>query len=906
MTVKFNINYKTAGVQKLFVLGNIPQLGNNDVKQALELTDIGNGKWHGSIEITGKSSKKISYSYFVGDEINYLKKEWGEARELTLNLNWSSQIEINDQWRPSDVFVNNYHTSPFKDVFFKSIYKEKAINKKLLSSVTHRFTINIPFDLQGKSICILGSSQQFGSWSWSNFLPMTYAGKGNYILDLNMPISDDTLFYKYGIYDPSNSELIELEAGLNRSLLYNKEQEESKFLVNDNNFIKEFDQWKGAGVAIPVFSLRSKSSLGVGEFQDLKLMVDWAVKTGMKLIQILPINDTIANQNWVDSYPYAAISVFALHPIYINLEKTGKLKSTLSNKILQELKDQLNENQYIDYEKVMNSKMNYLRLLFDEKRDELISNDEYQKFVKDNSHWLESYAAFSFLRDTYQTVEFSKWGKYSTFSKKILSELCNPKSDHFKGVELYYFIQYHLHLQLLEATDYAHKNNVILKGDIPIGIYRNSVDAWTDPHLYNMEMQAGAPPDDFAVKGQNWGFPTYNWDEMSKDGYTWWTNRLKKLADYFDTFRIDHILGFFRIWQIPMHAVEGILGYFNPAIAIEKEEFLDRGLNFSSEKFCQPMINDRIIGETFGEKYIQIRDAYFESIGGDNYKLKSEFDTQRKVENYFVIDEATTLEEKAEIEFIKKGLFNIIADIMFIEIELEGRIVYHPRHSLTSTNSFKALNDKEKEIVQFIYNDYFFNRQEQFWRERAMEKLPSIKDATNMLICGEDLGMVPAVVPGVMNELGILSLEVQRMPKDTGIEFFDPTHAPYQSVVTCSSHDMSTVRGWWGEDYDRSQRFYNQILKWEGQAPKQAEASIVEAVVAQHMYSPAMWSILPIQDFVGMDDKLKFEKADQEQINIPANIPHYWRYRFHMNMEDLLKEDDFNNRLKQMIVDSGR
>ncbi len=447
---------------------------------------------------------------------------------------------------------------------------------------------------------------------------------------------------------------------------------------------------------------------------------------------------------------------------------------------------------------------------------------------------------------------------------------------------------------------------IILKGDIPIGIYRNSVDAWTEPHLYNMEMQAGAPPDDFAVKGQNWGFPTYNWDEMSKDGYAWWTNRLQKLSAYFDTFRIDHILGFFRIWQIPMHAVEGILGYFNPALPIKKEEFGEKGLSFDSDRYCKPYIREHVLINIFGDKIDYIKRTFLVDKGYGVYNMKDEFATQRQVEKYFKVDESTTLEERAEIDTIKKGLYDLIADIMFIEIEGENGMEYHPRHTLQYTNSFKELDDYSKGIVDSIYNDYFYNRQEEFWKDRAMEKLPSIKNATNMLICGEDLGMVPAVVPGVMDELGILSLEVQRMPKDTGIEFFHPANAPYLSVVTSSSHDMSTIRGWWEEDYERSQRFFNNILGHQGLAPFYADSWLVREVVNQHMYSPAMWSILPMQDFVGIDDKLRLDDAKVEQINIPAIIPHYWRYRFHIDMEDLLKEDDFNNNIKEMVKKSGR
>jgi 4-alpha-glucanotransferase len=149
-----------------------------------------------------------------------------------------------------------------------------------------------------------------------------------------------------------------------------------------------------------------------------------------------------------------------------------------------------------------------------------------------------------------------------------MKEFSSPDQPHFDDIAVNYFIQYHLHVQLSEAASYAHAHGVVLKGDIPIGVNRNSVDTWVSPELFHMQMQAGAPPDMFSVKGQNWELPTYDWDEMERTGFDWWKKRFSQMSNYFDTFRIDHILGFFRIWQIPIQQVEGIMGYLNPSIPI--------------------------------------------------------------------------------------------------------------------------------------------------------------------------------------------------------------------------------------------------------------------------------------------------------------------------------------------------
>ena len=187
-----------------------------------------------------------------------------------------------------------------------------------------------------------------------------------------------------------------------------------------------------------------------------------------------------------------------------------------------------------------------------------------------------------------------------------------------------------------------------------------------------------------------------------------------------------------------------------------------------------------------------------------------------------------------------------------------------------------------------------------------MKKLPALKDATNMLICGEDLGMVPHSVPEVMQQLGILSLEIQRMPKNPQTEFFHPKDAPYLSVITPSSHDMSTIRGWWEENREKTQRFYNQILGEHGTAPYFCEPWVNRAVILQHLYSPAMWAVFQLQDILGMNEKLRREDPSEERINNPANPNHYWNYRMHIPLEQLIKEKDFNKELKDYITNSGR
>ncbi len=261
--------------------------------------------------------------------------------------------------------------------------------------------------------------------------------------------------------------------------------------------------WRGAGVAIPVFSLRSKKSFGVGEFTDLKGLVDWARKTGLKLVQILPVNDTTAGHSWLDSYPYAAISAFALHPLYLNLGKVAGHKYADHVKSLRKQQKELNELPEVDYERVMTIKLQVVKELYNLQQETFLADADFLEFFGQNRHWLEPYAAFCHLRDKNGGPDFTQWKLYKRYDRATMEKYVSPGAKHYHSIALHYFIQYHLHLQLRDAADYAHEHGIIMKGDIPIGIYRYSCDAWIEPRLYHMDQQAGAPPDNFAIKGQN-------------------------------------------------------------------------------------------------------------------------------------------------------------------------------------------------------------------------------------------------------------------------------------------------------------------------------------------------------------------------------------------------------------------
>jgi 4-alpha-glucanotransferase len=892
MKVTFRLRYRTQFGQSLYLLGNHPLLGGGDVEKAVPLQFLNDESWEVSLDWTPATNERISYDYLLKNADGSVVQDWGRDRALVPAEFGSDELLVIDSWNDTGAVENVFYTEPFQKVLLTKNFTE--VHAPAPPGATHTFRVKAPLLGNGQTLCLCGDGP-LGNWDTAKpVLLGRLPGESDLTARLDLRGQKFPLTYKYGVFDVEKNSFVRFEDGADR-VLGDTPAPSQHIVINDGFVRLPLEPWRGAGVAIPVFSLRSERSFGVGEFLDLKSLADWGKAISLKLIQILPVNDTTATCTSADSYPYAAISAFALHPIYINLAAVANGANTQLLDTLEPRRQLLNALDVLDYETVIGIKLGFLKQIFPAQKAATFNSKEYKTFFKENEHWLAPYAAFCALRDKFGTVDFSKWLEHQKYDAQEIAGFAKDNDD----VAFHLFIQFHLHRQLKEATEYARANGIIVKGDIAIGVYRHGADVWQEPELFHMDAQAGAPPDPFAAKGQNWGFPTYNWPRMEADGFAWWKRRFMQMRHYFDAFRIDHILGFFRIWSIPTHAVEGILGHFVPALPVEANEFAARGIAFNRERFTKPFINDAILAEIFGEYSATVRKTFLNKDKSGVYSLKPELATQQQVENYFAA------QEKRDA-LLEVGVFDLITNVILLERDEK----FHFRFHLEQTASFKALPPDMQLKLREHYIDYFFWRQDDFWKREALRKLPALKRVTNMLICGEDLGLVPACVPSVMRDLGLLSLEIQRMPKRMGQEFSRPADAPYLSVVTPSTHDMSTIRGWWEEEPPLTQKFYNRELNHEpglqGQAPREAGADIVRAIVRQHLESPAMWSIFQLQDLLGMSSQLRRCDAQAERINIPADPKHYWRYRMHVTLEQLQKADSWNAELRRLIQQSGR
>ena len=797
MKILFNIEYRTAFGEQLVLC--IP-----DAERGAEqypLTTADGEHWTCEISHSAKAGTYLDYFYQLtkSDDGTVLRQEWlVEPHRLEFAAVRGVHYMVFDHWIdiPEDSYL---YSSAFTECVNA---RERCLSTKDEYSRTIRLKVRAPQLSQGQRLAIVGAPEYLGAWDYHRALPMTEHEYNEWVISLDADHLPGVFEFKLVAIEERNEE------GGKRKEVVVWEQSDNRFidlpeLAKGHVVVYELPQayfpvypWKGAGTVIPVFSLRSEGSFGVGDFGDLKMMIDWCAQTRQRILQVLPINDTNMTGTWQDSYPYNAISIYALHPQFTDLRQLPAIKDEAVARQFEELRQELNALPQIDYERTFRAKMDYLHVIFDQEFGHVKRTKAYKQFVDDNHEWLEPYAQFCVNRDKEGTPEF------------------------------WYFVQFNLDTQMHAAHEHARRARVILKGDIPIGISRDGVEAWVEPKYFNLNGQAGAPPDAFAEDGQNWGFPTYNWDEMLKDGCQWWVRRFRKMAQFFDAYRIDHVLGFFRIWEIPMPHKSGLYGQFQPSLPMSREEIENRWrLPFREEFYLE------------------------------DHKQKN---------------------------------------------------LWHPRINAPKLEAFGHLDGGEQQRFWDMYNDYFYRRNNQFWYEEAMKKLPRLTQATRMLCCAEDLGMVPDCVSWVMNELRILSLEIQSMPKDPAVRFGHLSRNPYRSVATISTHDMATLRQWWDEDWEQTQDYYNNMLHRGGPAPHPLPGWLAKDIVSRHLTSPSMLCLLSLQDWLAIDEQLRLPDAGAERINIPANPRHYWRYRMHLSLEQLMQADDFNAQLRELISNSGR
>ncbi len=884
MKLRFSIQYGTQWGENLHVVIHFISTDGTIKRNNLLMTTDDGSYW--SLETAALASAQhpiasFTYYYQVEDgDGQVIRREWTQVPR-SYPFDASKSYIFPDQWR--DIPLQHHlYSRACRITNHMAVDEQVQLIRMPLYRKTLLFRVSAPQLAKGQSVAIIGSHPTLGDWNPTRYLRMEYLGQCEWMLSANVDAILLPLEYKYVIIDDQTNELVTWEEGDNRRVELNVGLSTPDSQLRDGSVMVLYGEslrvkertWRAAGVVVPVFSLRSTHSFGVGDFGDLRRFVDWAEATGMKVIQLLPVNDTTASRNWCDSYPYNIVSAFALHPHYLDVEALGGLKSKSKMTAYHRQQQELNALPYSDYELVDRVKAAYVRDVFEERGRQTLDSKEYKTWYQQNESWL---------------VPYAKW--------------LGGQDE----AELIYYIQYQLHVQLLAAANYARSKGIILKGDVPIGVNRDSVETATHPELFNLDCSTGAPPDAFSLNGQNWGFPTYNWQEEQPGRKKrhqvslsdWFQQRMKWMEQYFDAFRIDHVLGFFRIWEIPQDAVFGIMGHFSPAMPFAVNEIEYFGLPFRRDLFTRPFINDRVLERLFGVHAQYVRDNFLVPLAYGLYGLREEYNTQRKVQARF---EGRNDENSL---WIRDGLYRLISDVLFVEDPRQPEM-YHPRIGAWQEPVYEALTAEEKDAYMRLYNNFFYQRHNFFWGQNAVHRLKATVCQTQMLCCAEDLGMLPDCVSHVLDHLRILTLEIQSMPKQNGFEFSHLDGNPYRSVATFSTHDMPPLRLWWEESPERTQRYYATMLQKQGRAPEHLPAHLAEEIIARHLYCPSMLCLLSLQDWLAMDSELRSKHVREERINVPSDSYNRWKYRMHITIEELLQANKYNNKVKTMITRSKR
>ncbi|MGL1891012.1 MAG: 4-alpha-glucanotransferase [Spirochaetaceae bacterium] len=636
------------------------------------------------------------------------------------------------------------------------------------------------------------------------------------------------------------------------------------------------------GAAIPVSSIRSEKSCGIGEFTDLKLFGDWCKNSGLDLIQLLPVNDTGS-----ESSPYSALSAFALHPIYIRISSLPESK--LYKKDMEKISKKWNSKPSVNFNGILKDKMSLLKKIYKENIETIKKSKKIKTWEK-NNRWIKCYAVFSFLKEKNKNISWEDWKKFQNPTSKDMEKLYVDNQD---KVLFYSWVQYYLEKQLTEASKYLQEIGINLKGDIPILMNVDSADVWESREIFNTTNRAGAPPDMFSANGQNWGFPTYSWKSMEKDNYKWWKDRLKQAAKFYHVYRIDHVLGFFRIWTIPEQYNSGSMGYYSPNNFLSLEDLTNIGIDGSRLTWLtKPHVPGHELRESLGLESNEAIKHMLSQIGAEDlYLFNDEITSENDIYNLECIsDEA------------KDKMSHFFRNITLIKIDSNN---YIPTWFYYNSRAYHTLSDFEKHLLGELLNSKT-NSSMDLWKIQGSKLLKFMKESENMLVCAEDLGTIPQCVPEVLTELGILGLHVTRWSKrynDYGEPFMKPEEYNYLSVSTPAVHDSTTVRQWWTEfNKDEISGALNLSERLGDEATPEQISKMYEALLK----TTSQIAMFQFQDLLALDGKLRRKDMDKERINVPGTVTEYnWSYRMDFTIEELILNSSFTNKVQELLSKRG-
>ncbi|MDR1126690.1 MAG: 4-alpha-glucanotransferase [Treponema sp.] len=653
------------------------------------------------------------------------------------------------------------------------------------------------------------------------------------------------------------------------------------------------------GVVVPIGALRGEKSLGVGEFPDLKEFASLAKDMGIGLIQLLPVNDT-----GFESSPYSALSAFALHPLYVRIGDIP-VAASYSKKIKETFASEEKQPRF-SHQRILRAKLGLLKEIYATNEESIIKSaegGELAKWIEENP-WVKSYAVFRRLKEVNEQKSWKEWEpKYQQVTKEQIEAFWSDESlraDHIFWV----WIQEALDTQFAQAAQAVADAGIILEGDLPILINDDSCDVWAYPEYFHINLSAGAPPDMYSPNGQNWGFPVYNWQKLAKDDYEWWKNRLKAAGKYYKAYRIDHVLGFFRIWASAQKDLSSssLMGRFIPYKPITRKDLELLGFDGGQIRWlsCPHIPTSEVWRSLEGLKdadgnidYETIRQSAEKVFTSCLQRINNE-------ELWWFTDNI-----KGEKDIVAKNLHPFAQDYLIWAwrnrtLQEYEKNKYSPLWFYRDTRAYNSLSDEQKDKL-----DVLIERQnvasEKAWETQGRKLLTMLKESASMLPCAEDLGEVPDCVPKTLGKLQILGLRVIRWAREwdeEGSPFIPLEDYPELSVCTVAVHDSSTAREWW--DNEVEQDVFSAFLG-KPALPPVYNPGIAKIVLKKAASATSVFRVFQIQDILHLSQRYYAPDPKLERINVPGSVNEFnWTYRLPASITEIAKDEELIHAVREL------
>jgi 4-alpha-glucanotransferase len=651
------------------------------------------------------------------------------------------------------------------------------------------------------------------------------------------------------------------------------------------------------GVVVPLGALWGKKSIGVGEFPDLVEFAGLCTRMGVGLIQLLPVNDT-----GYESSPYSALTAFALHPLYLRIGDLAELSPPAENAAgfigkLEALKRNFEGRARFPFGELIRAKMSLLREIYAANKPEIAKKAQPGASLAlwiEAHPWVKEYAVFRRLKEINDERSWKEWPDYRMVTARDIEALWN--NDEFRGEHLFWvWVQEALDRQFSEAAGIIADAGLILEGDLPILMNEDSCDVWAHPEYFYPELSAGAPPDMYSPAGQNWGFPIYNWEAQARDDYAWWRRRLEAAEKYYQAYRIDHVLGFFRIWAARREDQSSALGRFIPYVPVKLKDLADLGFDEGRIRWMsRPHIPT-------GEVWNALRDIKDEWGNQDSDAIAPEAEQIfTRALDRIGNEELWLFKEsiKGERDIEALGLHPVARNYLFqawhnrLLLEYEPGF-YVPVWYFRNSRAYASLSDAERQVLEELLEKRRI-ASELIWEKEGKKLLSVLTASSSMLPCAEDLGAVPDCVPRVLAQVEIFGLRVVRWFREwnkEGQPYIPLEEYPELSVCTPAVHDSSTLREWWEREADQEQ--FSGFIGYPS-LPKVYNPGTAKVILHRIAAAASRFRVFQIQDLLHLSSKWYAEDPASERINVPGTANDFnWTYRLPAPIEKLEKDKDF-------------